>query len=129
MKRYLLDVNLVLRFLLQDNLAQYREARAVFASAKANKMKIKLMSEVVMEAEYVLRKLYKVPRLVIAKKVSDILKNNYLEVEKKTLLLQSLRKYGEVNVIDLVDILLYFQAVEENCEILSFDKDFKKLAK
>lgn len=128
MKKYLVDANFILRFLLHDNKRQFEQVEKVLIKAKEKKIKIKLISEVVMEVEYVLRKFYKTPRAEISQKLLDLTKSDFLEVEKKFILIKSLDKYASIN-IDLVDILLYFQTADEGSEILSFDKDFKKLQK
>ena len=87
-----------------------------------------VLSEVIPEVEYVLRKFYKVVRAEIADKLASLLKTTYLDIEKRKQWLEALTYYTNYNV-DLVDAFLFAQAKERNSIVLSFDKDFKKLQK
>jgi len=123
---YLVDANVLLRYLLHDNSAQLKVIYQHLAKVKEGKAKIVVLSEVIPEVEYVLRKVYKVVRAEIADKLMSILKTTYLDVEKKKEWLEALVYYTKYN-IDPVDALLFIQAKERGLVVLSFDEDFKKL--
>ena len=127
MTTYFLDTNFVLRFFLQDNLDQYNEAKKVLSTIDGRDTKANLTTEVVMEIEYLLRKFYKIPRSIISTRVLEFIESGLIETEKYVLIVKSLKKYVNINM-DLVDILLFYQAKESGGIVLSFDKDFKKLS-
>jgi predicted nucleic-acid-binding protein len=128
MTKYLVDANVILRYLLHDNPSQLKVVNNYLYQAKKGKLKIVVLSEIVPEVEYVLRKVYKVVRTEIADKLITLLKTSYLEVEKREDWIEALGYYKEYN-IDLIDALLFIKAEKTNSTVLSFDNDFKKLKK
>lgn len=126
MKTYFADTNVFLRFLLKDNPEFTKKARSYFILAKNKQIRIIVLSVIVLEIEYVLRKVYSQSRQEIAKKISSLVKSIYFEIEDRSLWLDVLASYPKAN-IDPVDILLFEKAKANDAEVLSFDKDFKKL--
>ena len=126
MVKYLADSNIFIRFFIKDELGQYKEVERYFSSAKHGVIKIYVLSEVILEIEYVLRKVYKIPKNEISKNLSSLLKMSYLNIEKHESLVNSLKYYVKNN-IDLVDALVYVESLKKGLVILSFDKDFKKI--
>ncbi len=128
MKIYFADTNIFLRFLLQDNLQQYNQAKNYFILAKAYKIKILVLSEIVLEIDYVLKKVYSLSRVEISQKIIDLVSCAYFDVKDRDLWLNSLELYSITN-FDLVDIFIFEKASHEGAEVLSFDQDFRKLKK
>lgn len=128
MVKYLADTNVFIRFFIKDDIFQYKEVEKYFLLAQKGTIKIFVLSEVILEVEYVLRKVYKTSKSEISKNLSSLLKMSYLYVDKADLLISALKYYIKNN-IDLVDALVYVESRERNLEILSFDKDFKKIKK
>jgi predicted nucleic-acid-binding protein len=126
MVSYLADTNIFIRFFIKDDLEQYNEVERYFSLAQKGKIKISVLTEVILEVEYVLRKVYKIPRDEIAKNLQSLVKMTYLHIDKHDILSFALRYYLK-NTIDLVDALIYIEAEKRNLKILSFDKDFKKI--
>jgi len=128
MKIYFADTNVFLRFLLKDNPILAKEAEAYFLRAKAGKIKIIILSEILLEMEYVLRKVYTQSRSEITKKMTALVTSAYFEVADGNLWGAVLEDYWQKSV-DLVDIFLFQKAQAVGGEVLSFDRDFKKLLK
>lgn len=128
MTSYLADTNIFIRLLIQNIGSQTREAEGYLRLAKDGKLKIVVISEVFPEIEYVLRKVYKIPRPEIADKLTTILKMMYLDIEKRQDWLEAVSYYLNLNM-DIVDAFLAVVAKNNNMDVLSFDKDFKKLKK
>lgn len=128
MQAYYIDTNFFLRFLLKDNLPQLKTVREYFSKAKSGTIKIVCLTEIILEIEFVLRKVYKYQKTIISQFLLYILNISYLEFVDKKILYESLKMYQKQS-IDLVDLILYFKAKINKAEILSFDKDFDKLNK
>ena len=128
MKKYYVDSNFFLRFILKDNLNQWKVANDYFKEAKLEKVKLVFLTETIIEIEYVLRKVYKLSRRIILKYLLTLLSINNFEIIDKELLKDALLYYGEKN-IDFVDIIIFLKARSQNAEVLTFDKDFDKISK
>ena len=128
MTKYLADTNFFLRFILQDNQKQARIAEKRLTEAKEGKISIFFPDEVILEMEFVMRSFYRIDKDDIVKTLQSLLKMSYLEIENKVLWSKTLQVYEKRN-ISLIDIFLHHKARQMQAEVLSFDKDFKKLAK
>lgn len=126
MKKYLADTNVFLRFLLKDNKRLYQQAKKYFLQAKKGKVSLLLLPQVVFEIDYVFRGVYSLSRKESADILSALVKSPDLEVKERKILIESVEKYRKLN-IDLSDIYLSEKAKEQKAEILSFDKNFKKI--
>lgn len=126
MPLYYIDANYFLRFILKDNLSQWKIANNYFEKAKQEKIKLVFLTEVILEIEYVLRKVYKLDRKLIFKYISTLLVINSFEVVDREILKSALLSYLNKN-IDFVDAILYYKAKKRQAEVLSFDKDLEKL--
>lgn len=127
MKKYIVDTNIFLRFLLKDNEKFYQQAKKYFIDAKDKKIVLILLSQVIFEIDYVLKGVYKLSRQESADILKNLMKFPYLQVENRQVIAEAIGKYAEKN-IDLVDLFLLETARKEGAEVLSFDKDFSKLA-
>lgn len=126
MRSYLADTNVLIRYLLRDNPSQVLLLDKYISNAQRGKIKIIIASEVIPEIEYVLRKVYRIVKIEIIKKLSIILKTTYFDIEKRTEWLGALGYYSNFN-IDLIDSFIFTLAVKKNVDILTFDKDYKKI--
>ena len=123
---YYIDANYFLRFILKDNLAQWKIANNYFEKAKQEKIKLVFLTEVILEIEYVMRKVYKLNRKLIFKYISTLLIINSFEVIDREVLKLALLTYLDKN-IDFVDAILFYKSKNRRAEVLSFDKDFDKM--
>jgi predicted nucleic-acid-binding protein len=126
MKTYLVDTNFILRYLLHDNEDKFAVTLKVFNKVKRGEHQIKVISEIIPELVYVLSKVYKVPREEIYITIVNFIKSDNILVEKLDIWLKSLEVYSQTN-IDIIDIFLYIQSKVSENQVLTFDKDFKKL--
>lgn len=123
---YYIDANYFLRFILKDNLAQWKIANDHFEKAKLEKIKLVFLTEVILEIEYVIRKVYKLERKLIFKYISTLLVINSFEITDREVLKLALLGYLDKN-IDFVDAILFYKSKNRQAEVLSFDKDFDKI--
>jgi len=127
MKRYYVDANIFLRFLLNDDATQADLAERYFEQAKREEIELTIIPLTIIEVVYVLTKVYKETRSQVTKNIKTILSMSYLKVKQRKELLQAVELYERHNV-DFVDTFLYACAKNDTAEVLSFDKDFKKLS-
>lgn len=128
MKKYVVDTNVFLRFVLKDNEKLYQQAKKYFLQAKKSEVSLVLLPQVIFEIDYVLRSVYSLARKKSAETLRTLIGSPDLEVFEREILVEIVEKYGEINV-DLFDIYLYVKARKQKAKVLSFDKDFAKLAK
>ena len=126
MVTYLVDTNILLRLFLRDNESQAKIVDKYFQNCKKGKLKIVVLSEVIPEIEFVLRKFYKIDKKVIVKYLSGLVNTLYIEIEKRVVWKQAINIY-RTNNVDIIDSLLYAESMNRKNEILCFDKDFNKI--
>ena len=120
MAKKLVDTNIILRYLIHDVESQQEEVDALIASGVAT------IPEVLPEVVYALRKYYNVDKQKTAEALLAVL--DEIDVEHKPVMIRAAKLYGETN-LDFVDCLLIAYRDLENLEVLTFDKDLKKLLK
>jgi len=128
MKKYIVDTNVFLRFLLKDHPKHFKTASKYFTQAKEGKIILILIPEVVFEIDYVLRGVYSVSKKEVVGILDSLLKSPSLEIANREMLIECVDRYKDLQV-DLVDLFLYKVARKEKAEVLSFDKDFAKIKK
>lgn len=126
MKIYFADANIFLRFILKDNLSQWRLASSYFERSKLGKIKIIFFTEIILEIEYVMRKVYGFPKGIIVQHLSTLISVKNIDIPDRNALRNAFTLYADIN-IDLTDLVLFFKAQQQGGEVLSFDKDFQKL--
>ncbi len=128
MKTLIADTNFYLRFILQDNPKQFKIVNEFLRKAQQRKIKIVFLSEVILEMEFVLRSVYLFSRPELTKALAGLLKVDYLAIEERDLWLETFEIFSKSS-LSLFDIFLFFKAKSRKAEVLTFDKDFRKLAK
>ncbi|RLD06109.1 MAG: hypothetical protein DRI65_07430 [Chloroflexota bacterium] len=114
-----LDANYILRFLLDDNEAMFKEAKAVIGQQQCL-----VLNEVLAEVVYVLSGVYQMPKAVISQTLSQLISlDNLVMHESKSVLVEALSYYDSKN-IDYIDC--YLCALREKYSIKSFDKKLNK---
>jgi predicted nucleic-acid-binding protein len=124
-KVYLIDTNVILRYLLNDHKRFSPKAKAFMQDVAEGLKKAELLSVVVVECVYVMEKYYHIPKNEIIDKLSRILNIKGLINPDKSNILDSLIKYENSNA-DIVDCILAAKSSPQRV-VVSFDKDFKKL--
>ncbi len=124
-KVYLIDTNVILRYLLNDHKRFSPKAKAFMQDVAKGLKKAELQSVVVVECVYVMEKFYEIPKSEIVDKLSRILNIKGIVSPGKSEILDALVKY-ENSGVDIVDCILAAKSSPQHV-IVSFDKDFKKL--
>lgn len=128
MKTYFADTNFYLRFILKDNKNQVKRVKEFLSKAKKGEINIVFLPEVILEMEFVLRSVYALSGKQIVKYLVPLAKTDYLDICERDIWLTAFKIFPEKN-LSLFDIFLFLKARGQKAEVLSFDKDFRKLAK
>lgn len=126
MKKYLVDTNFILRFLLKDNVKQARQARDFLHKAKQKTITIYVPLLAFVEVVFILTKLYKFSRVEVSEKLTYLAELPYLDIEKRELLIKALSRLGDLNV-SFVDLLFYFEAKATGRQLFTFDKKLLRI--
>jgi len=124
-KVYLIDTNVVLRYLLGDHPEFSPKAEAFMFDVSKGVKKAEILNVVIVECIYVMEKYYEIPKTEIVEKLSGILNFSGIVNPDRSEILEALLKYENSN-IDIVDCILAACSSPEKV-VISFDKDMKKL--
>lgn len=124
-KVYLVDTNVILRYLLDDHQVFSPKAKAFILRVSQGKHKVEIPAVVIVECIYVLEKFYGVPRNELVESISGILNFTGIVNQDRSEILEALLKYETSNT-DIVDCILAAHSSTEKV-VVSFDKDFEKL--
>lgn len=124
-KVYLIDTNIILRYLLDDHKVHSPKAKAFMAEVFEGTKKAEIPDVVIVECIYVMEKYYEISKNEIVEKLSGILNFSGIVNSDRSEILEALLKYGSTD-IDIVDCILAVHSSSEKV-VVSFDKDMKKL--
>jgi len=124
-KVYLIDANVILRYLLDDHKAYSPKAGAFMAKIFKGTKKAEIPDVVIVECIYVMEKYYKIPRSEISAKLSGILNFSGIINSSRSETLEALLKYDSTS-INIVNCILAAHSFPEKV-VISFDDDIKKL--
>lgn len=124
--RYLVDTNVLLRFLTAEPPAQAAAARRLFSQAANGDVVLDVSPVTVAEAYYTLVSFYEVGRKEAAEKLSLLLQQHGVRVREESQVLDALARLENANV-GFADAFLAAGAVGENVPVASFDRDFDKM--
>ena len=122
---YLLDTNIIIRFLVGDNEEHLAKSTEYFEQIELGSMEVEILSDVLMEAFFVLTKFYKLPKIEVISDLRTILSFEGVVNKDKVILFETLSIIENKN-IDFVDALICAKCKFQNYEKLSFDKDLSK---
>jgi hypothetical protein len=124
--RYLVDTNVLLRFLSGEPAPQAAAARKLFSRAAAGEIVLDVSPVIVAETLYTLVSFYGVDRKAAAGKLALLLQQHGVRLRDESQVLLALERLQTANV-GFADAFLAAGAAEEKVAIASFDRDFDKL--
>ena len=119
----IVDTNIILRYLLQDN-----EELSSKAIDIIDNNEIFIPTEVIVEASYVLNKLYNVEKIKIYEAIKLLLNMEGIVFQNKETIELAFKTYSEKN-LDIVDCMLFAYNKKEKFDIKKFDKKLNNLIK
>ncbi len=117
----ILDTNMILRYLIRDNEDMAEQVRHILKTEK-----VLILSEVIAEVIYVMLKVYKYDRVIVAETLVRFINLSAVVSERPVVLKTGLELFKNTK-LDFVDCLLAAYHKEENYEICTFDKKLNKL--
>ena len=117
----IIDTNIILRYLLKDNEKLNQKANEIIDNNE-----VMIPNEVIIEACYVLKSLYKVEKEIIYTLVIELMALDNIHFENRSLIYETFKTYAKKN-IDLIDCILYSYHLVEGVEVKTFDKKLEKL--
>lgn len=125
MKEFLLDANVLVRFLVQDDQKQSAAATALFEKAERREVKLHLDALVVAETVYVLMGRYGRNRTEVVNVLLAIIQNAGIETMNVDVVTDALQRFAAFNV-DFSDAWLASRGALLHHPVASFDRDFDK---
>ncbi|MGD9718228.1 MAG: PIN domain-containing protein, partial [Sulfurimonadaceae bacterium] len=112
---YLLDTNIIIRFLVGDHEEYLEKSTEYFEQIEQGSMEVEILSDVLMEAFFVLTKFYKLPKAEVISDLKTILSFEGVVNKDKVLLFEALSIIENKNV-DFVDALICAKCKFQNYE-------------
>ena len=122
---YLLDTNIIIRFLVGDHQEHLAKSIDIFKNIESAKLQVEILDGVLMEAFFVLTKFYKIAKTDVINDLKTILTLNGVINTNKTILYETLNIIENKN-IDFVDALICAKSKLQGFGKLSFDADVDK---
>jgi predicted nucleic-acid-binding protein len=124
--RYLIDTNVVLRFLRDDHKAHSPAAKALFERAAAGECTLVVTDLIIAEAVWVLVSFYKAKRVDVADALAGIINQPGIECAGQPMILDALERFRATK-LDFADCYLIARSATTGHAIASFDSDFGKI--
>ncbi|MFA6760090.1 MAG: PIN domain-containing protein [Sulfuricurvum sp.] len=122
---YLLDANIIIRFLVGDNEEHLKISTRYFEQIEQGSLEVEILSSVLMEVFFVLTKFYKISKVEVISDLKTILSLVGVVNRDKGILFETLNIIEHQN-IDFVDALICAKCKLQDYDKLSFDADLKK---
>ena len=119
---YLIDTNIIIRFLVGDNEEHLRLSIEYFKQIESGQIQVEILSGVLMEAYFVLTKFYKIDKSEVIQDLKTIICFEGVINKDKAILIEALNIIEHKN-INFVDALICAKCKLQNYKKLSFDKD------
>ena len=119
----IIDTNILLRYLLNDVKELNKKATEIIEGND-----IFIPYEVIVEATYVLFKLYDTPRDVISNIIQEVIQLENVNFTNKDTVKLAFETYKD-SKLAMVDCMLYAYSKNENFDIKTFDTDLEKMIK
>jgi predicted nucleic-acid-binding protein len=121
---YLLDANIIIRFLIGDDEKSLEQSKAYFLDIEQGTLQVEILEGVLMEVYFVMTKFYKLPKDDVLGDLKIILSLGGVVNTNKTVLFETMSLIEHKN-IDFVDALICAKSKIQGYGKLSFDKDVK----
>jgi len=118
---YLIDSNVIIRFLVGDHPEHLVIATEIFSRIEQEEYEVEILESVLMEVLFVLTKFYKLPKRDVIEDLKKIIALRGVTGDK-VLLIETLN-IVETKNIDFVDALICAKSRLQGYGKLSFDKD------
>lgn len=125
MKRYVLDTNLLVRFLRNDHPTMSPAAAELFRQSASGRVELHLDPTIIAETAFVLTSFYKQGREEVADALRDLVSGCRLRLTQAEVTFEALDRF-KAQPIDFPDALVAAIAAKLGIPIASFDRDFDR---
>ena len=125
MKTYVLDANVLVRFLAQDSPTMSRASKKLFQNAETRDAELHLDPTTIAEVVFVLTKVYNHTRVEVADALLDLIENPGVKVVPLGVVRDALKRFKAISV-DYPDAWIAAIAAEHKLPVASFDHDLDK---
>lgn len=122
---YILDTNVIIRFLIGDNEEFLLRSKEIFEKIESHKIQVEILEGVLMEAYFVLTKFYKIAKNDVIGDLKTILAFEGVINPNKAILFEALSILEHKN-IDFMDALICAKSKLQGYGKLSFDDDVQR---
>ena len=123
--RYLVDTNILLRFLTGEPIKQALAVKKLFAQASAGEIILDVSPVIVAETVYTLLSFYEVERKEAVENLRTLLQQRGVKVRDGAQVFSALERLRVSNV-GFADAYLAACGADEDVSVVSFDRDFDK---
>ena len=116
----LIDANIIIRFFVSDNQAQFEKTKLIFLRISNNSLQVEILDAVLMEVYFVLTKQYGINKSKIISKLKDILIMPGI-VGDKHISIKALDMV-QSHIIDYVNAVICAKSALQGFDKISFDK-------
>lgn len=125
-KNYIIDTNVIIRYLIKDDAKLFEEANHIFEQIKKGAIRVFLEQTVFTEVVFVLSSFYEVPRDIIADTLNNMLKYKGFVTHEIPIFIDSLSFFKTTN-LHIVDCVLCAKTQLYKLELITFDKKLKSI--
>ena len=124
---YLVDTNLIIRFITGSPESQAQVAADFLKKGDCGELTVQFSPIVIAEVVFVLTgKVYSYPRAAVVEHLLEFIQNPSFKVQELEVLIEALGLF-RAHKIDFADAYLAASAKQSGATVASFDKDFKKI--
>jgi len=124
MRKKLIDANVILRYLLRDDEILFRKAASLLEKVKLGEETVIIPESVLAETVYVLQKVYKIGKEIIAEKLRALFAYKGVVNSDKKDLVDSIILFGQSH-LSIVDCIVCSKSINQGFTLLTFDDDLK----
>ncbi len=121
----LIDANVILRYLLKDDETLFKRASSLLEKVKVGEEAVIIPESVLAESVYVLQKVYKIEREVIAEKLRELFAYKGIANSDKKDLIDSILLFGQTR-LSIVDCIVCSKSINQRLSLTTFDDELKK---
>ena len=126
MNKYLIDANVIIRYLTQDDEKLFIKAKEIFDKIISNKIQVIIYDLIIMETFFVLTKFYKLNKEEVIDTLIEIMLLPGVVNPDKKIIIDTLNMIKTSNV-DFVDALLCNKSKQFDYKLISFNKKLNKI--
>lgn len=120
----LIDANVILRYLLKDDETLFKRASSLLEKVIVGEEAVIISESVLAESVYVLQKVYKIEREVIAEKLRELFAYKGIANSDKKDLIDSILLFGQTR-LSIVDCIVCSKSINQGLSLITFDDELK----